>query len=91
MLHPFNPVDPNEVRLAFVSTEYDLALTFASVALGSEVGSDRHDRNVRLARTAYESAVHFSKDLLLSAGASDRLDAKRHEVESKLRQLVATG
>lgn len=89
MSQPVIPIDANEVRLGFVSTEYDLALTFASIALSSDMDTDRYRRNARLAQTAYDSAVRFSKQLLLSANQTDRLAEKRLEVESALRQLIA--
>ncbi len=81
----------NEVRLGFVSAEYDLALTFASIALGCDIHSERYRQNERLARTAYHAAVRFSVGLLLAADEAEQLAIKRCQVESALRQLDVSG
>ena len=84
-------VECNAVGVAFVSTELDLALTFASIALGSQGNSEQRRRNESSARIAYDSAVRFSTRLTLSGSEADLLAAKRHHVESALRQLVVSG
>lgn len=84
-------LESNAAGLAFVSTEYDLALTFASIALGSHVDSEQRRRNERSARIAYDSAVRFSQRLTLSGNESDQLAAKHRQVESALRQLGVSG
>jgi hypothetical protein len=76
-------------RLAFVTTEFDLAETFASIATGSAPGSDKRLRNERNARTAYESAIHFLSRTGWSSTDAERLAAKKQQVEDLLRQLTA--
>jgi hypothetical protein len=76
-------------RVAFVTTEFDLAETFASIAAGSAPGSDKRLRNERNARTAYESAIHFLSRTDWSSTDAERLAAKKQQVEDLLRQLTA--
>jgi hypothetical protein len=79
----------NASRVAFVTTEFDLAKTFALIAIGSIPGSGKRLRNERNARTAYESAIHFLCGTDWSSTDAERLAAKKEQVEDLLRQLTA--
>lgn len=76
-----------ESRVAFVTTEFDLAVTFASIAMSSSPGSDKWLRNEHHARTAYESAIHFLSGSGWSSSDAERLVAKKQQIEELLRQL----
>jgi hypothetical protein len=78
-------------RVAFVTTEFDLAKTFASIAIGSAPGSDKRLRNEHHALTAYESAIYFLSRTDLSSSDAERLAAKKHQVEDLLQQLTSEG
>jgi cytochrome P450 len=75
-------------RAAFVTTEFDLATTFATIALGSAFGSDKRLRNERHAWTAYESAIRFLSRTDLSPTDAERLAAKQQQLEDLLQQLT---
>jgi len=75
-------------HLAFVTTEFDLAKTFALIAIGSARGSDKRMRNERHAWTAYESAIRFLSRTDLSPTDAERLAAKQQQVEDLLQQLT---
>jgi hypothetical protein len=75
-------------HVAFVTTEFDLAKTFALIAIGSTLGSDKRLRNEHNARTAYESAIHFLSRTDLSYTDAARLAAKQQQVEDLLQRLT---
>ena len=75
-------------RTAFVNIEFDLATTFASIAIGSSPGSDKRLRNEHHARTAYESAIRFLSGSDWSSSDAERLAAKKQQVEEVLQQLT---
>jgi hypothetical protein len=83
-------------RLLFVTTELDVARSFASIASWWNSRSklpwsaDECRRNERLARTAYESAIHFMPRIGLWPADAEQLAAKQQKVESALEQLTAT-
>jgi hypothetical protein len=75
-------------RIAFVATEFDLAKTFALIAIGSTPGSDTRLRNERHARRACESAIRFLSRTHLSSSDAARLTAKKEQVEDLLQRLT---
>ncbi len=80
-------------RLMFVLTELDIAKTFASLALcwcrRSKLSwsANLRQRNEKLARTAYESAIRFIPRVGVSAADAEQLAAKQQQVEAALEQL----
>ena len=79
----------NESRMQFIATEFDLALTFASVALSSDQYPARRWRNQLLARQAYEGALRFLDGAQLSERDAARLREQRRKVEAALDKLSA--
>ncbi len=83
-----------KARLLFVTTELDVARSFASIALAwsrrrkLSWASARRSRSEQLARTAYESAIHFLRRGDLSPDEAKRLAAKQQQVETILEELT---
>ncbi len=68
------------LRLQFIRSELDLAITFCELA-GNTENRETADRNTENAKRAYEVVTHA-----LSTGAALEL-ADRQEVDGKLTQL----
>lgn len=83
-------------RLLFVVTELDVAKTFASLAVCWSRRSKLswsvrlRQRHERLARTAYESAIHYMARIKLKPADAEQLARKQQQVEAALVQLTPT-
>ena len=67
------------VRLRFILTELDLAITFCQLSLGTEDNA-RAERNAENARQAYKAATHFLE------GAQPPPDMN-HEIAVRMEKL----
>jgi len=70
----------------FIATELDLALTFCTVALGSD-DKAKSRRNAEHAQRAYDSATHFLVDAGFSTELKSTLQEKVVRLRTILRQL----
>ncbi len=70
----------NATRLQFINTELDLADTFLSVAKSARLDTEKSERTLGYARTAYETVTHLLRDAELSP-------VERSKVESRLGRL----
>ncbi len=75
-----------KARLLFVTTELEIARSFASIALAwsrrrkLSWAATRRSRSEHLARTAYESAIHYLRDVNLRPAEAEQLATKRQQV-----------
>lgn len=75
------------MSIEFLRTEAETAFGFAKIASDTP-NQERRRRNVRHARRAYDTLLHFLKDLVLTANERDEMQTKVAELH---RQLVALG
>lgn len=70
----------SQVGLDFLTTDADLGILFAEIALQSGDNSERRHRNRRSGRRAYEAVLRHNKRLRLT-------EAEAQELEKKLKRL----
>jgi hypothetical protein len=71
--------DQEALRYQFISTELDLALTFAGISRSTD-DKERYERNLDHARKAIEAAKKYLGETNLKAG-------EREEIVEKLRRI----
>lgn len=75
------------VEIRFLRTEIRTGLTTASIARNSKQ-RDRRERNVALARRAYDTALRFAVKIYLPGPVAEEL---RTDLESLKKQLEELG
>ena len=74
------------IRLGFISTELDLAITFCRIALGTREQS-RFERNIANAQSAYIAAKRFMNDTPLTVRERKGIQEQVVQLDELLEQL----
>ncbi len=77
----------NHSLVAFIKTELNTALVFASIAAGAGLDSYKRLRSVSNARVAYEGALHFLRFVQMTPAEAQQVVAKVEEVKAVLAQF----
>lgn len=75
------------LRLAFISSELDLAITFCRIA--ASAGDPRRSSNIALAQEAWAAAQYFLGTRRLSGSVRLAMETKLSELQSLLDRLRA--
>jgi hypothetical protein len=75
-----------EARIDFVLAELDLGVTFCQVALSTR-DAETKERNIRNARRAYDSALHFLRRISLEGAEEARIEAKALRLKALFERL----
>ncbi|HEX6802564.1 MAG TPA: hypothetical protein VF133_02710 [Terriglobales bacterium] len=76
----------NKLRANFLQIDCEIALTFASVALGT-TDQEKRRRTSQTARKAYDTIMRLRKDIALSDAEAGKLEANLQRLKSELRSL----
>jgi hypothetical protein len=74
------------LRLDFVLSELDIGATFCEVALSTQ-DEETKERNIRNARKAYSSALHFLQRLSLWSAEQARIEEKVFRLKGLFERL----
>ena len=77
----------NPVSIEFLRTEVETSFVFARIAADA-TDEEKKRRNLRNARTGYDTLMHFLSELVLT---NDERDEIRMKVLELQRQLVVLG
>jgi len=84
--HRMQPIT-SQVGIEFLRTEVETAFVFARVASDAQ-DSEKRLRNVRNARRAYDTLLHFMQRLVLTPDARDEIHLRIWDLR---RQLINLG
>jgi hypothetical protein len=73
-------------HIDFVLSELDLGATFCEVALSTQ-DEETKERNIRNARKAYNSALHFLQRLSLGSAEEARIEEKALRLKGLFERL----
>lgn len=78
--------DPNVMGIQFLLTELDTGFTFVHLSESAH-GDLKMERNRKNARAAYNSVLHFFKDVALDQEQSQKVRAKLTSLKTRLQNL----
>ena len=76
----------NKLRANFLQIDSEIALTFASMALGAS-NQEKRRRTTQTARKAYDTIMWLRKDTDLDEAEGEKLDANLRRLKSELQSL----
>ena len=76
----------NKLRANFLQIDAEIALTFASVALGAS-NQEKRRRTTQTALTAYNTIIRLRKNTALDGAEREKLDANLQKLKRELESL----